>query len=158
MNNFNNPLNPTATRLILLWFSAMAGLMAIGGTIWFAHTVWWVAHATKAQGRIVAMERRGSSKGNPMYSPVFAYDDGSGVTHTQICGMSSDAFSYEAGEKVTVLYDPARPIHSNIDSFVTVWLFPLVTIGLSLFSGSFVVLLFFASNSMMKKRESQGII
>lgn len=154
----NNTLNPVAARLVLLWFLAVAGLMAIGGTIWLVHTLWFVAHASKAQGQIVAMERREDSKGNASYSPVFAYGDASGITHTQVCWMSGNAFSYEAGEKVTVLYDPARPLHSNIDSFTTVWLFPLAIIGVSLFSGSFIVILLFAFHGMGKKRESQGII
>jgi hypothetical protein len=64
-----------------------------------------------------------------VYSPIFAFNDASGITHTQICSMSSSDFSYEAGEKVTVLYDPTRPIHSNIDSFATVWMLPLIVIG-----------------------------
>ncbi|HEY1790946.1 MAG TPA: DUF3592 domain-containing protein [Verrucomicrobiae bacterium] len=72
--------------------------------------------------------------------------------------MSSSDYSCEVGEKVTVLYDPGRPIHSNIDSFSTLWLGPMVVIGVSLFTGSFLAVWFVAMNSMMKKRQSQGII
>ena len=131
--------------------------MAIGGTIWLVHTLWFVAHASRAQGQIVAMRSHTGEHGDTEYSPVYAYNDASGITHTQMCSMSSSDFSYEAGEKVTVLYDPARPIHSNIDSFTTVWLFPLVLIGVSFFSGSFLVVWLIVFNSMVKRRQSQGM-
>jgi Protein of unknown function (DUF3592) len=141
-------------RLVSLWFFGTSCLLGIGGSIWLVYTLWFVAHASKTEGRIVAMERRDDSKGHATYSPVFTYNDASSVTHTQSCSMSSSSFSYEVGEKVTVLYDPARPINSKIDTFTTIWLFPLVLIGMSLFSGSFVAIWFIAASSIIKKRQT----
>jgi hypothetical protein len=149
-----NTLNPLVTRLITLWFVGMSLLAAVGGSIWLVCTFWFVAHASKAEGHIVAMERRGSSKGSPMYSPVFAFNDASGITHTQMVSMSSSDFSYEAGGKVTVLYDPTRPIHSTIDSFTTLWFFPLVIIGISLMTASFLVVWLVVFKNIMKRQQS----
>lgn len=151
-----NTLNPLAARLITLWFLSFTLLAAIGGTIWLVYTFWFVSHASRAQGHIVAMRASHGPHGDTDYSPVYAFDDASGITHTQICSVSSSSFSYEVGDAVPVLYDPARPLHSNIDSFGTVWLFPLLILGVSFVSGSFIVVLLFAQSRMAQNRQIQG--
>jgi len=146
-NNNNSTLNPVVARLIWLWFFVTTIFAAIGGTVWLAYTFWFVDHAAKAQGQIVGMQPRRGEHGI-QYAPVFTFNDAGGVTHTQICSVSSSSYSYETGQKVAVLYDPARPVHANIDSFETIWLFPLVVIGVSLFSGSLLAISFFVINRM----------
>lgn len=150
-----NILNPAASRLFSLWFLVTAGLAAIGGTIWLVYTMWFVAHAAKAQGHIVAMRSSAGPHGSTEYAPVFAFNDASGITHTQLCSVSSSGYSYEVGEKVPVLYDPARPVHSNIDSFTAIWLFPLLVVGVSLFTGSLLVVWYIAFNSIVKREQSR---
>lgn len=151
VNANNNTLNPIVVRLIRLWFLGTTVLAAVGGTIWLAYTFWFVDHAARAQGQIVGMRSR-PGQHDTEYAPVFTFSDADGVTHTQVCPVSSSSYSYETGEKVAVLYDPARPVHANIDSFETIWLFPLVVVGVSLVSGSFLVIFFFVINRMVRAR------
>lgn len=140
MNNFN--LLPA--RLISLWFLGVTCLMVIGGSIWLAYNLWFVAHASKTTGHIVAMQPSHGPHGDIEYSPVFSFNDASGIVHTQKCSMSSSEYSFEVGENVTILYDPARPLHSKIDSFGTLWFGPLFVIGASLISGSFIAVIVYA--------------
>lgn len=133
MNNFNI----MAGKVVGYWFLATSFLMVVGGLVWLAFTVAFTSHAAKAGGQIVAMQTRYGSHGDTEYAPVFSFDDTTGITHTQVCSISSSDFSYEVGEKVTVLYDPVRPIHSKIDSFSTIWFGPLALVGFGVISGSF---------------------
>ena len=118
-------------------FIAMGGLVAIIGLIWLAMTGWFTVRAAKTLGVVIEMERVESSKGGPTFHPVFTFTDGAGLVHTQRTPFGSSSFTFEPGEKVTVLYDPSAPKNSKIDSFETVWLGPLLVTGIGLLSGGF---------------------
>ncbi len=72
-----------------------------------------------------------------MYQPVFTFTDSGGISHTQRSSSGSSEFSFEIGERVTVLYDPDTPRHSKIESFETVWLGPVVVTSFGLLVGGF---------------------
>ncbi|HEX3628329.1 MAG TPA: DUF3592 domain-containing protein [Verrucomicrobiae bacterium] len=67
--------------------------------------------------------------------------------------MSSSSYSYEVGDKVGVLYDPARPLRSNIDSFSAVWLGPLLMIVVSLVTIPFMSIWFYVARIMAQRRQ-----
>jgi len=115
----------------------MGGLIVVVGLIWLVKTAGFVMHAAKAPGTVIAMERNTSSKGGSTYTPIFIFPDASGVVHTQRASFGSSSYTFEPGEKVTVLYDVSAPKRSEIDSFQTVWLGPLIFTGFGLVFGGF---------------------
>ena len=118
-------------------FILVGSLITVAGLIGLARTAWFSMHATKASGVVVAMERSASSRRGATFHPVFTFIDESGITHTQRSSFGSSSYSFEPGEKVTVLYDASIPEHSKIDAFETVWLGPLLTIGFGVVFGGF---------------------
>lgn len=130
MTKFNT--NESHGRLVGTAFVIIGSLVAVAGLIWLIWTAGFVSRATKAIGQIIAMERSEGSEGGPIYQPVFTFTDSGGISHTQRSSSSTSEFSFEIGDRVTVLYDSATPKHSKIESFETVWLGPLVVTGFGL--------------------------
>jgi hypothetical protein len=114
------------------------GILAIGiviaiiGLIMLVRACVFVVGATKTTGQVVAMDRNDLSDNGPTFHPVFVFTDTGGIVHTQRSSSGSSSYTFEPGEKVTVLYDAAVPKHSKIDSFQTIWLFPLALTGFGL--------------------------
>ena len=121
-------------RVFGIGFISIGSLIAIAGLVWLIRTASFVSTAAKAPGQVTAMERSQGSHGFSTFHPVFTFTDGSGIIHTQ---RSSFGYSFEVGERVTVLYDAAIPKHSKIESFQTVWLGPLICSGLGMLLGCF---------------------
>lgn len=72
--------------------------------------------AERAQGVVVRLAARRGGDGTA-YVPVVAWTDASGTRHVLTSNTGSNPASFERGEQVTVLYDPARPSKATIDSF-----------------------------------------
>jgi hypothetical protein len=140
-------------RLVGGLFIFLGGLIAIAGMFWLARTRSFVMGAVKTPGVVIAMERRESSEGGATFTPVFTFTDGVGLVHTQRSSFGSSTFSFEPGEKVTVLYDPATPKRSNIDSFQTVWLGPLFIAGFGLLFGGFACVWLMIASRAIARRE-----
>ncbi len=124
-------------RLVGIAFIVIGSLFAIAGLIWLVRTAAFVSQAAKAPGQVIAMERSEGSEGGSVYYPVFTFTDSGGIVHTQRSSFGSSDYSFEAGERVTVLYDTTTPKHSKIESFKTVWLGPVFVTGFGLLFGGF---------------------
>jgi hypothetical protein len=109
----------------MLLLTVGACLVTLSGIGWLLYTAWFVGHAVKTQGQVVAM-RHINGKGGDHYKPIFTFSDASGIAHT---GCSDAPFGI--GDNVTVFYDASKPEHAEIDSS-WLWLNPL---GLTLFAG-----------------------
>jgi Protein of unknown function (DUF3592) len=133
-------MNPVKKMLLLTVGASLVTLFGIG---WLLYTAWFVGHAVKTQGQVIAMKHRTPSRGGDFYDATFTFSDASGIIHTQ---TSYDVSPFKIGDKVTVLYDASNPEHSAIDSS-DIWLSPLV---LTLFAGfgSFVFAYEFRLHSM----------
>jgi hypothetical protein len=158
----NAPMNTSKANLSIArvaggGFILVGSLIAIAGLIWLTRTAWFSLHAAKAAGVVVAMERSESSEGGSTFHPVFTFTDGAGIIHTQRASFGSSTYSFESGERVTVLYDPAVPKHSKIDSFQTVWLGPLLITGFGLLFGGFACFwLFLAARGIRLQQTPEG--
>jgi hypothetical protein len=128
----------------------IGSLIAIAGLIWLVRTITFVMYATKTQGTIIEMERNTTtpatinvmghittSKGGFTYHPIFTFSDDSGIIHTQRTFAGSSSHTFQVGDKVTVLYYVSEPTRSEIDSFQTIWLGPLIAIGFGLLFAGF---------------------
>ena len=118
-------------------FIIIGSLIAVAGLVWLFRTMAFVRGAAKASGQIVAVEHSRSYKGRSIYHPVFTFKDSAGIIHTQRSSLGSADYSFAAGERVTVLYDPVAPEHSMIDSFQTIWLSPVFITAFGLLFGGF---------------------
>jgi hypothetical protein len=124
-------------RLVGTVFIVVGSFVAVAGLIWLFRTMAFVSRATKAPGQVIAMERSEGSKGGSVFHPVFTFTDSAGIIHTQRSSFGSSDYSFEAGERVTVLYDSTTPKHSKIESFQTVWFGPVFITGFGLLFGGF---------------------
>jgi hypothetical protein len=126
-------------------FVGLGSLIAIAGLIWLVRTVAFVATATKAPGTVIEVERTTSSKGASIYHPIFTFSDASGIMHTQRTFVGSSTYTFEPGNKVAVLYIASEPTRSEIDSFQTIWIGPLICTGFGLLFGGLAYYLIFQS-------------
>ena len=124
-------------RVMGLLMMGTGVLSVIIGFISLAHTIWFATHSSKADGQIIAMNPSVGDNGAKEYQPVYTFSEVSGIVHTQVCTASSSDLFFKTGDKVTVLYNPASPTHSDIDSFDTMWLQPIALIIIGILSISF---------------------
>jgi hypothetical protein len=118
----------------MLLLTVGACLVTLFGIGWLLHAAWFVDHAVKTQGQVIAMKHRTPSKGPDFYDVIFTFSDASGIIHTQTSDARYDASSFEIGEKVTIIYDASNPEHSEDIDVSDIWLSPLM---LTLFAGFF---------------------
>jgi len=107
---------PSAFRYIFLVFPAVAVLMLVIAVLTGVATARALAREESAPGVVVDVVARRASDGQEYYYPVveFALPD-AGVRTVQI-GEGSWPPAYEGGERVTVLYNPERPLEARIQS------------------------------------------
>ena len=70
-----------------------------------------------------------------MFYPVFTFTDASGNVHTQLSSVGSGSSRYHVGDKVAVMYDPASPVDSKINSFTESALSPVSVTGFGMLMG-----------------------
>lgn len=147
----------SVARIVGGGFIFIGSLIAVAGVIWLVKTATFVTRASKAPGTVVEMERNASSEGGSTYHPIFTFADASGIIHTQRTSSGSSSYTFEPGEKVTVLYDITAPKNSKIDSFQTVWLGPLLITGFGLLFGGFACFwLFLATRATRLEKEKNA--
>ena len=97
--------------------------------------------ALGAEGKVLRMEKRKSSEG-AIYYPVFSFIDREGKEHEIHSSYGSYPPRYEVGDSISVLYEPQNPRKAEIDSFLSLWLGPVIGfvlfVSLVLFSLSFI--------------------
>lgn len=116
----------------------LVGLGMLGGAVYSLVTTWqFIGGAVAADGAVIALEERwDSDDGDYTYYPRVAFEteDHRQVEFTSDTG--SRPASFDVGERVRVLFDPARPEAARIESFLQLWLLPLILGGLgTVFSG-----------------------
>lgn len=116
-------------RTVSLVFNIFLGLglimLGIASYIWYS-TKSFTGKATKTSGQVVDMLSERGSKGGLTFKPVVMYTDARGAQHRYIPSFSSNPPSYEAGETVTICYDPNNPDKARIA-------------GLSEYTGAFIL-------------------
>ncbi|HYD05377.1 MAG TPA: DUF3592 domain-containing protein [Reyranella sp.] len=71
------------------------------------------------------------------YAPVVRFTTAEG-REIEFLGRGGSGTSYSEGDVVTVAYDPGRPIHAHIVSFVDLWLPTVVAWGIAILFGGCV--------------------
>jgi len=104
-------MHPAVSLLLGLGLFAAAGYL-------FHDTRQLVSVAGKAQGTVVAFERRLTKGGSADY-PVIEFATASGHLHRFTTSGTPD---YAKGETVDVLYDASDPAKARLDVFTELWL------------------------------------
>jgi len=92
---------------------------------WYAKTDSFLEKAVKTEATVVDVEERKSDDGTRYY-PVFSFVDEGGNEHKIYSTMGSYPPAYELGETVLIFYDPQNPEKTKLDSFVSLWLGPVI--------------------------------
>ncbi len=110
----------------------IAGLIFFAASIiWGVRTLYTVTTAQRAEGVVFAVKENAGTynkgrKTSSTYHPVVRYSTSDGKEIEFTSRLGSGFTLRTNGELVTVLYDPARPEAAEIDSFLTLWLAPLI--------------------------------
>jgi len=129
---------PSVPSWLLTGIFLLIGLGLLGGAVLSFVTTWrFIDGAVAADGVVIAFEERwDSDDGAYTYYPrvTFETEDRRKFEFTSDTGSRPAAF--DVGEPVRVLFDPAQPDAARIDSFLQLWLLPLILGGIgTVFSG-----------------------
>jgi uncharacterized Tic20 family protein len=93
---------------------------------WYSNTNSFLENAVKTEATVVKMEKRNSDDGT-MYYPVFSFLDKDGNRQRIHSTMGSYPPAYKIGDTVSILYDPQTPEKTKLDSFMCLWLGPVIS-------------------------------
>jgi hypothetical protein len=128
-------------KIISVAFSVI-GLGMLGGSFFiFSSTSRFIAGATEAEGKVIALDRSQSSSSSgsssTTYRPVVQFTSGTGKRIEVTSNVGSNPPSHRVGETVTVLYDPGDPYSARIKSFFQLWLGLLIVFFVGLVFAAF---------------------
>ena len=130
-----------ARRWIAFGVIAFGALFLVVGLILAGQSVSLLADAKRARGTVVSLEWRtehsssfhkNRSSDKRMAYPVVEFMSADGKQRTFRNSVGSNPPSYEAGERVEVLYRADSPQDARINGFASLWLVPLIFGGLGL--------------------------
>jgi hypothetical protein len=133
-------------------FAAIAGAASVVGVVVLWNTVELYAGGTRAAGTVLEVretrrtEREEVTRADgsehrrtverASYAPVVRFTTSNG-REIEFHGRGGSDTAFAAGDRVTVIYDPANPIRARIVSFLDLWLPAAVAFGVAiLFGGS----------------------
>lgn len=108
--------------IVGLFFLALTAYLSFS-TIQFQKT------AQRTEGTVVKLHERISTKDKKrevMYYPEFAFLDGNKQLHLIESSKGSHPPAYDIGEKVSIIYQPDEPDNAKADTFVELWLAPVI--------------------------------
>ena len=106
----------TAVMMGLISSGIGSALLAVAGNF-FMDDRRLAATGGRAEGIVTEVEGFYNSRSKVMYRPHVIFTDSAGQRRAFISNLSSNPPGYEAGETVTVIYNPANPADAEIDSF-----------------------------------------
>jgi hypothetical protein len=117
-------------------FSTVGLGMLVGAFFIYANTSSFIAGASEAEGKVVALDRSRSSSNSgsssTTYRPVVEFTSATGKRVEFTSNVGSSPPSHHVGERVTVLYNPAEPQAARIKSFFQLWFGFLIVFALGL--------------------------
>lgn len=106
--------------IIKYLFTLIGIAMLVGAFFLYRNTTAFLAEAAKADGLVVDLVRSQSSD-STTYRPVVRFMSSSGEEIEFVSSTGSNPPSYSRGEKVEVLYLPAKPEKARINGFFSLW-------------------------------------
>lgn len=130
----------TGPRIVAFVFLLIGSIFSLigAGFAWSSYSV--VSVSQRAEGTVIRQIRNGRKSS---VAPVVEFFV-EGQRYEFQSWLSTSPPQFDVGDKLSVLYDPRDPQRSRIESFVTLWLFPIVFGGIGtvmlVVSGSMLVL------------------
>ncbi|MEH2067024.1 MAG: DUF3592 domain-containing protein [Nostoc sp.] len=125
------------TKFLLLFgsiFGGVGSVFAVIGIIIGMNTRSYVANAIPAQGTVIDLVEHSSVDSDGHYSyayyPIVQFTTHAGEPTVFESNSGSDPPGYTRGDRVEVLYRPDKPGSAKINSWLSLWLLPLIFIGL----------------------------
>jgi len=126
------------------WTIIIVGsLITLIGLAWLAGTARFVQRAHRTMGMIAEMTKHAGMthttshngvatprESQPVYRPIVRFWDQSGNLRDVMESVGTSWKQWEVNQAVPILYAPDNPSNACIDSFVTVWMFPLIMVGM----------------------------
>lgn len=125
-----------ALTIIKYLFILIGGAMLVGAAYAAVNTRSFLAHALRADGKVVALQPRHSVNGNSTtsgadrsltFAPLVRFTH-AGQVIDFTASTASNPPAYHIGETVPVLYEDTPPYKARIDSFFSLW-GPTVIVG-----------------------------
>jgi len=131
------------------------GLGLLGGGVYsFMSTREFLGNAVSANGVVTDLEERWDSDDSSYtYYPRVRFETETGQAHEFTGDVGSSPASFDVGEEVRVLFDPADPSGARIDSFMQLWFVSLILGGLGLVFSVVGVCSIFAFGPDEKRRK-----
>jgi uncharacterized protein len=124
--------------------TALCSVVPLGiAGYWYQRSASFLERALPAQAQVVSIQERSSDDGT-MYYPVFSFTDREGVEHTVHSRMGSNPPAYSKGEAERIFYDPRNPDDTRFDTFLSLWIGPVILGALGLIPIFLGAILFFA--------------
>lgn len=120
----------SAAKVVAVTFLLIGSVFLVigAGFGWFSWSLLSVAQ--RAEGTVVRLvSNQALDYDHSSVAPVVEFHI-EGERHEFRSWLSTSPPQFDVGEKVTVLYDPRDPQHARIESFVTLWLFPVIFGGI----------------------------
>jgi hypothetical protein len=109
---------------IIFFFWLGLGLFVLGLTFYFwSDTQSFLAKAVPTTGTVLQMEE---SDDGGTYAPVVGFQTLTGQKIEYHSNTSTNPPAYRVGDKVNVLYDPAKSSNVRINDFISLWLLVLI--------------------------------
>lgn len=129
------------------------GLLS-GGIYSFMSTREFLGNAVSADGVVIDLEERWDSDDSSYtYYPRVRFETETGQPYEFTGDVGSSPASFDVGEGVRVLFDPADPSSARIDSFMQLWFVSVILGGMGLVFSIVGGGSFFAFGSAEKRRK-----
>jgi hypothetical protein len=110
-------------RWIAWTILGIGGLIAAGGVLMGLGNLRYALHGERADGIVIENVREGD-----MYAPVVQFRLPRGET-VEAKDLGAGEPDFSVGDRVTVLYFPESPRDFRLDTFVRLWLMPIIITG-----------------------------
>ena len=91
------------------------------GLFFFFNNRTFVKNAIRTEGRIINVRKVSTRDGKTSYGRIFVFTDENNKEHWIDPSMRICSPAYEAGDTVSVLYNPKKPKEAKIESFIYLW-------------------------------------
>jgi hypothetical protein len=110
-------------------FLAAGVLMAVIGLVSLLRTRQFLSGARETSAQVVGNHLRSASR-KPSYYPVLRFQTHEGTPHEVVSPVGSNPPRYREGDQVPLLYNPANPQQVRINTFLHLWMLPLLFAGM----------------------------
>ena len=91
------------------------------GLFFFFNNRTFVKNTIRTEGRIMDVKQVRTRDGKTSYKSIFIFTDKNNKQHWIDPSIRISSPAYEAGDTVSVLYNPKKPIEAKIESFIYLW-------------------------------------